>query len=687
MPTAGVEAKLAGMALSPQHKTKLSMFAGGALGRFVAYVDRTSNVIAEPADTDAALRAPHPAIVATWHGQFMMLVTQWPKDLPVGAMVARHGDAELIGKAVERFNVELIRGAGAGHRKRDRGGAQALRAAVKALHAGKSFVMTADVPPGPARRCGPGIIVLARVSGRPILPVAAASSRYHALNTWSRMTINLPYSTMGYVVGSPIFVPGDADATLMELKRLEVEASLNAVTKRAYSLAGADARRATPVTRETAADPLHGGLRLKAYRFSTSMMRPVAPLLLSIREKQGKEDPERRNERLGRPQAPRPEGTLVWVHAASVGETNAVLPLIHQLHEERADLNFLLTTGTVTSAGLARQRLPKRALHQFVPLDAPEYARTFLDHWQPQLAILTESEIWPNLILETARRRIPLALVNGRMSQRSFGRWRGNKGMSRPIFSSFDLVLAQNETLARRFSDLGAPNVMAAGNLKIDSPPPPADPRELGRLSAALAGRPVLVAASTHEGEEVLVAEAHRRLAREISGLCTIIAPRHPERGTGIAEWLKGQGMTTVQRSLGALPSAGSDIYIADTIGELGTLYSLSTVAFIGGSLIDRGGQNPIEAVRHGAAVLTGPYWYNFRDAYEALLRHHGAIEVRSAQELSAQASRLLLDQGELTRMNAGATAALQVLGGALQKTTVALSKLLPANPGLVRAT
>jgi 3-deoxy-D-manno-octulosonic-acid transferase len=674
------------MALSPQQKARLKIFAGRSIGRFIAWVDRTSRVVSDPADVDAALRAPHPAIVATWHGQFMMLVTQWPKDLPVGAMVARHGDAELIGKAMERFNVELIRGAGAGQRKRDRGGAQALRGAVKALQSGKSFVMTADIPPGPARRCGEGIILMARLSGRPILPVAAASSRYHALKTWSRMTINLPYSTMGYAVGSPIFVPHDADASVMEMKRLEVEASLNAAMKRAYALAGADPARATPPSEHLSGLDLPPGMRLRVYRAGTSLLRPVAPVLLSVRERQGKEDRRRRGERLGRPNAARPEGALIWVHAASVGETNAVLPLIHALAEQRPDLHFLLTTGTVTSAGLAAQRLPANALHQYVPLDAPQYARRFIEHWKPNLAIFTESEIWPNLILEARAASVPLVLVNARMSERTFKRWRRNTGLSRPIFTSFDVVLAQNETLARRFKDLGVRKVIIAGNLKIDSPPPPADPQQLDRLKTALAGRPVMVAASTHDGEETIVAQAHRRLARELPGFCTIIAPRHPERGTGIAEALKAQGLVTLQRSTGALPNERCDVYIADTIGELGTLYALAPVAFVGGSLVAHGGQNPIEAVRHGTAVLTGPHWHNFRDAYDTLLRHHGAIEVLSAEDLAAQALRLLRDPQELAAMSAGATLALQALGGALQKTLTALSELLPVKPGLMRA-
>ena len=314
----------------------------------------------------------------------------------------------------------------------------------------------------------------------------------------------------------------------------------------------------------------------------------------------------------------------MWLHAASIGETNAILPLIEALGAELPALSFLLTTGTVTSAGLARRRLGPRAVHQYVPLDAPSYARSFLDHWRPDLAVFTESEIWPNLILETADAGVPLALVNGRMSFRSFKRWRRASGLLRPLFDRFALVLAQNDTLARRFEELGARSVTAVGNLKIDAPPPPVDARELEALRNALDGRPRLVAASTHEGEEQIVAAACL-LARRLEGVCTIIVPRHPERGTAIAELLESRlcrGAALARRA----PAPRTEIYLADTIGELGLFYALAPVALIGGSLVEQGGQNPIEAIRHGAGILSGPHRQNFRDEYVALQRRGAAL-------------------------------------------------------------
>jgi 3-deoxy-D-manno-octulosonic-acid transferase len=497
------------------------------------------------------------------------------------------------------------------------------------------------------------------------------------------MKINLPHSSLGFAVGPVVRVPREATPEELEKYRQEVEDNLNLATRLAYDRAGGDLTGAIPGATARSTKP---GLWLKTYRTVTSYARPMAPLLLGLRERRGKEEPLRRNERLGQPRIKRPAGRLAWFHAASVGETNAILPLISALAEKRPSLSFLLTTGTVTSAKLAAQRLGPRAIHQFAPLDTPEYVASFLDHWRPDLAVFTESEIWPNLILESSARRIPLALVNGRMTKRSFRRWRRNPGFAQPLFSRFDLVLAQNESLARRFATLGAPSTIPAGNLKVDAPPPLVDNVEFERLRPALQGRPLLIAACTHEGEDQIIADAHRQLASSFPGLCTIIAPRHPQRGGAIAEMLKGRGFKVAQRSLGQLPDRGSDAYVADTMGELGMLYKLAPVAFIGGSLVDRGGHNPIEAMRLGAVVLVGPHQQNFPDAYDALIKNGGAIVVRSAEEIAGAARKLLSDEAALDSMRNRANAALATISGALPRTIEALLQYLPGEEGLARA-
>jgi 3-deoxy-D-manno-octulosonic-acid transferase len=660
-------------------KSAAVRLGGRTLARLIAHVASSSKVTFEPADLKARLRAAHPCIIATWHGQFMMTCQLHPGGIKVSAMVARHGDAELIAEAMKHFNTDLIRGAGAGGRKKDRGGASALRAAVKVLQDQASLVMTADIPPGPARIAGAGIITIARMSGCPIVPVASATSRFKSFDTWSRLTVNLPYSNLAFVGGEPIHVPRNADEATLEALRKKLETSLNAATARAYELAGADIKRATPLDQLAALSPPPPGAGLKLYKKGLSLLRPAVPVLLNMRERQGKEDKARRGERLGFAGRRRPEGKLIWIHAASVGETNSVLPLIEEILNSDTGCHVLLTTGTTTSAGLADQRLPERAIHQYVPLDIPEYTARFLDHWRPHLSIFTESDIWPNLVLATAERAIPLALINARMSPRSMKRWRKNARIGRVLFSRFNVVLAQNDSVARTIKMLGAPNVIVAGNLKIDAPPPPVDHDVLEQLQAATAGRPLLLAASTHPGEESIVAAAHATIAKDHPGLLTVIVPRHPERGPALVAEMAGRGLITERRSLSPAPSRESQIYIADTIGELGTFYALCPIALMGGALIEHGGQNPIEAIRRGAVVLTGPNYHNFREVYAELIRLGGAREVRSADELASMVMTLMSNDAETAKMRQGAEAALSRLGGAMQKTLGALKPFLTA--------
>jgi len=646
---------------------------------YVRLVYATSTIKRDPPDTDAKLFDQHPQILAMWHGQFLLLPKLKPKrPADVRAMVSRHGDAEVIGSVLQKFGMDLIRGAGAGRRKRNRGGATALRESLRALTSGATVAMTADVPPGPARRAGEGIATLAALSGRPVVPFAIASRRFLTLPTWSRFTINLPFSALAIVIGDPVRVATSNDVESIEAGRLAIEQALAEVTSRAYALAGG----IDPSNMQAAVKP---GLSLKAYRALTSLAVPFAPLILAWRTRRGKEEPDRRSERYGRASAPRPKGFLAWFHASSVGEANAALPVIETIAAERPEVRMLLTTATVTSAQLARSRLPKNVLHQYVPLDNKSYVQRFLHHWRPDLAVLVESEIWPNLVLETKGEGIPLLLINGRMSSSSFKRWRRRPGLSRPLFSAFDLVLAQNDSLAERFAQLGVARTLDVGNLKADAPPPPADLPGKRRLAAAISGRIVWLAASTHPGEEELVAEAHKKMKQDQPTLLTIIVPRHPERGKPIAEAL-GANLRVALRSEGQLPEASTDIYVADTIGELGLFYALSPIAFVGGSLIERGGQNPVEPIKLGAAVLTGPNWQNFRDSYTELLKASGCKEVGNAASLADAALGLLKDEGARKEMTRRAEAAIAAMSGALPRTLAEIEPYLPPRTNLKHA-
>jgi 3-deoxy-D-manno-octulosonic-acid transferase len=657
---------------------------GGAIAAaYIRLVFATCRVKRDPPDIDAKLFGQHPQIIAMWHGQFLMLPMIKP-DSPadVAVMVARHGDAELIGAVVKRFHMRPIRGAGAGKRRRDRGGATALRESLTALTDGATVAMTADVPPGPARQAGEGIAMLARLSGRPVVPCAMATTRFVALKTWSAFTINLPFSTLAIVVGDPVLVPTDADAEAVEAARLAIERRLDQTTARAYALVGAT----DPLSPIPQIAPPKPSFMLTAYRAATKLAAPFAPLMLAWRTRHGKEETERRPERYGEASLPRPAGFLAWFHAASVGEANAVLPVIDAIARGHPDVGVLLTTGTVTSAKLARARLPKGALHQYIPLDHQAYVRRFLSHWRPDLAVLVESEIWPNLVFETKAREVPLVLINGRISQSSFRKWRKRPGFSRPLFSAFSLVLAQNESLARRFAELGAAEAQGIGNLKADAPPPPSDAGGKEKLAAALAGRSLWLAASTHAGEDDMVAVAHLIMRKIRPNLLTIIVPRHPERGSMIAKLLSNANLKVALRSLGQVPDSDTDIYIADTIGELGLFYAMAPVAFIGGSLVPHGGQNPVEAIKLGAAVLTGPHWRNFRDAYEALLQAEGCRQVTDAASLAEAALFLFANTPARDAMMANAERALAAMGGALPRTIAALERFLPPKPTLKHA-
>jgi 3-deoxy-D-manno-octulosonic-acid transferase len=416
-------------------------------------------------------------------------------------------------------------------------------------------------------------------------------------------------------------------------------------------------------------------LALRIYRLASRAATPLVPRLLAKRLQRGKEHPIRLGERRGEPGLPRPDGPLIWVHGASVGEMLAVVPLIERLRAR--DFAVLLTSGTVTSGALAEQRLPAGAMHQFVPVDVPQFAARFLDYWRPDLALFVESDLWPNLILGCTARKIPMILVNGRISERSFRRWRLVPGASAALLSRFDLCLAQSAADAQRLSRLGAPRVSSTGNLKLDVPAPPVDAATLHRFNALIGLREVVAAASTHPGEETAMIAAHRRLRTKIPNLLTVIAPRHPERGPSIADIATVAGLAVGMRSRSELPKRDVDVYIADSLGELGLIYRIAPIVFMGGSLISRGGQNPIEPIRLGAAVLHGPHVWNFAELYAALDQAHGAALVADEEALTAKLGEWLADQAARTAAAKAGADVVEKLSGALDRTLAALDPYL----------
>ena len=383
---------------------------------------------------------------------------------------------------------------------------------------------------------------------------------------------------------------------------------------------------------------------LKFYRWITYLASPFVDLYLAIRKKTGKEDKKRFHERLGGASVPRPSGMLLWVHAASVGEAVSVMPLIKSLVEKYSKINVLITTGTVTSAKMLEKNLPPRTVHQYIPIDRLVAVRSFLSHWQPNVALWVESELWPNLIIETKRSGCTMIQVNARISENSYAKWKRARSLAEKMLGCFSLSLAQSREVAVRLEDMGARNVKYKGNLKFDAPPLPADPQKTGELLKMIGARQLWVAASTHDGEERIVTQAHMKLKNNNKDVLTIIVPRHPGRGQEILQQIKeiSGGINVAIRSLDQRIETGTDIYIADTIGELGIFFRLAGVVFVGGSLVDHGGQNPLEAARLDCAIISGPNTQNFIEVYNEM-KHDGAfIEVADGYGLATAADRLL---------------------------------------------
>jgi len=416
-------------------------------------------------------------------------------------------------------------------------------------------------------------------------------------------------------------------------------------------------------------------ITLRAYRRLSSSLTPMVPLLIKRRLRNGKEDPERVDERRGIAAIERPAGPLVWVHGASVGEVLAAATLIERLRA--SNMRILLTSGTVTSAAIIAKRFPPDIIHQYIPYDSPRYVARFLDHWHPSLALFIESDLWPNLILSAARRRLPMALINARMSQRSFPRWQKLSKTISALLGSFEICLAQSDTDAERFSALGARSVLVTGNLKFDVQAPPGDAAKLDALKAATRGRPIVVASSTHPGEEEIILETHKALTNFFPSLLTVIVPRHAHRGEAIAGMVQASGLRATTRSRGELPGAGTDVYVADTMGELGLFYRLTPVVFMGGSLVPHGGQNPIEPAKLGAAIVHGPHVFNFTDVYDALDGAGGARQANSSEQLVKLLAQMLVDKAARAASVDAAGEVVTRLGGALDRTLHALEPYL----------
>lgn len=368
-------------------------------------------------------------------------------------------------------------------------------------------------------------------------------------------------------------------------------------------------------------------------------------------------DVPRAHEKLGHASQPRPKGRVIWFHAASVGESLSVLALIARMGRALPDAHFLITSGTATSARLVGERLPPRTRHQFAPLDAPGPLKRFLDHWRPDAALFVESELWPQMLRRTHERGTPMALINARLSERSIARWQKQPALARFLFGVFDLILTQNDAMAKAMVSINAPaeRVARGINLKSMAGPLPHDEDALFDARAALGHRPVWIASSTHPGEEKSVLEAHRQLLERFPDLCLILAPRHPERGDEVAELIGAAGLNFTRRTRGDMP--GEQVFLADTLGELGTWYALSDIVFLGGSLHPIGGHNPYEVAQAGATVLSGTHVANFAETYAEMETAGAARLVAGTQDLADRVADLLSNYIARAKSVASATA------------------------------
>ncbi|MGB1876940.1 MAG: 3-deoxy-D-manno-octulosonic acid transferase [Rhodospirillaceae bacterium] len=415
---------------------------------------------------------------------------------------------------------------------------------------------------------------------------------------------------------------------------------------------------------------------LSLYRFLTDIAAWPLRAFLRVRAWRGKEEPLRLPERRGIPSSKRPLGRLIWCHAASVGEAISVLPIAENLLKD-PEVSILVTTGTVTSARILAERLPTRAIHQFAPWDRRAWITRFLDLWQPDLSLRMESELWPNTLLALRERSIPSVIVNARLSEKTFRGWKHFSSFAQDIMDCVDVVLAQSVEFADHFKTLGAKCIKITGNIKLAAAPLPIDTNAHGKLSGMIGSRPVWLAASTHIGEEKICFTAHKRLRDTFPKLLTIITPRHPERGSAISDSAKSHGLNVARRSKNEPITDMTSIYIADTLGELGALFSIAPIVFMGKSLKAHGGQNPIEPCHFDCAIIFGPNMENFKDIAEAMVKEHMALQVNSTESLIAAVSRLLHSPDERQRLSHNAKTITMSADASLEKTCKAISDMV----------
>lgn len=587
-------------------------------------------------------------LLACWHEALILSPAIWwwieshNPTLQLHVLISRNRDGRLIADIVAPWRIPAIHGS-SDRRGKDKGGATALRRIRQVLKTGHVVALTPDGPQGPRREVQIGVVALAEQAGAPIIPLGAVCRSVRA-RSWDRMILPLPFGRGRIVCGPPLHVTRGARSEAAAALKVALDDAMETAAQPAPDYPYRLASMPDAATEEKAAQepeqislpalhPVRHTVPGALWAVLATGLTPALRVMLRIRLRRGKELPERLRERTGRTCHARPPGQPVWLHAASVGETISLLPVLRALLADDAAMTVLVTTGTVTAAQtLAREMVSEiasgRVIQQFVPLDVPRWIGRFLAHWRPACLILTESELWPNMIAACCAVRIPVAIVNGRLSPSAFRGWRRVPALAQRMMAGLSWVAARSTEDAARFRILGAARVFCAGDLKTAAPPLSCDDALLTALRARIGARPVWIAASTHEGEEDAIFQATEQLRHHLPDALTIIAPRHPDRGAAIAQRaarLMPDGNPAPRRALGELPSPEAPVWVADTLGELGTLFRLSRVVFMGNSLFTHpgrkeshkgGGHNPFEPARLGCAIATGPRIRNFAEAY-----------------------------------------------------------------------
>ncbi len=423
------------------------------------------------------------------------------------------------------------------------------------------------------------------------------------------------------------------------------------------------------------------GFLILLYRLFSILLFPFFTLYIFLRLAKKKEDKNRLQERFGIATKTPSQGRLFWIHAVSVGEANSAMILVSELLKFSPNISILFTTTTLTSAEIIAAKLPQfggRVIHQFLPLDSYFCVKNFLDYWRPRTVIFVESEIWPNFIFEARRRAITAFLVNGRISEKTFKKWLLAKKIGFKIFDYFTAIFAQTKEDQERFSKISNQEILFYGNLKSQAESLAGNETELEKLKTQIGARKFWLAASTHKGEEEAVIAAHNNLKKDFPDLLTILVPRHPVRAEEIKN-LFGP-INFVQRSKNQSITNATEIYLADSLGELGIFYRLAPFAFIGGSLVEVGGHNPFEAIKLGCAVISGRAVFNFKEIYKNLEQKNACVMIDSAEQLAKNLKEFLNDKNQAEAMSSNAATIIENSDNIAKKIISKIDQILMIN-------